>query len=312
VTDSKPTCSLSLDLDNQWSYMKTHGDAGWEDFPSYLDLVVPRILRILGEFGWEITVFVVGQDAALEKNREPLQAITGAGHEIGNHSFNHEPWLHLYSKHEVRDEITRTEEVIEAVSGQIPRGFRGPGYSLSRATLEVLAERNYLYDASTFPTYLGPIARLYYFVTADLSKEERERRQALFGDFRDGFRPNEPFSWEVGSRKILEIPVTTMPLLKIPIHFSYLLYITTMSGNLAERYFRTALWLCQLVRIQPSLLLHPLDFLSGDDIPALNFFPAMNLPRDIKANTLYRLLKLLSSRYRPVTLETMRNEITES
>ncbi len=42
VTREKPLCSLSLDLDNQWSYMKTHGDAGWESFPSYLDLVVPR------------------------------------------------------------------------------------------------------------------------------------------------------------------------------------------------------------------------------------------------------------------------------
>ena len=26
--------SLSLDLDNQWSYMKTHGDDGWESYPS--------------------------------------------------------------------------------------------------------------------------------------------------------------------------------------------------------------------------------------------------------------------------------------
>ena len=32
----KPLASLSLDLDNQWSYMKTHGDPGWESLPSYL------------------------------------------------------------------------------------------------------------------------------------------------------------------------------------------------------------------------------------------------------------------------------------
>ena len=40
----KPVASLSLDLDNQWSYMKTHGDAGWDAYPSYLDVVVPRVL----------------------------------------------------------------------------------------------------------------------------------------------------------------------------------------------------------------------------------------------------------------------------
>ena len=44
-----PLATLSLDLDNQWSYMKTHGDAGWETFPSYLDVAVPRILDLLAE-----------------------------------------------------------------------------------------------------------------------------------------------------------------------------------------------------------------------------------------------------------------------
>jgi len=171
TTTDKPICSLSLDLDNQWSYMKTHGDPGWETFPSYLDVVVPRFLEILNEFGWKITVFVVGQDAVLEKNREALQMIAAAGHEIGNHSFNHEPWLHLYSKQQVEDEIIRAEEAIENATGQRPRGFRGPGYSLSRETLEVLADRDYLYDASTFPTYLGPLARAYYFMTSDLSEK---------------------------------------------------------------------------------------------------------------------------------------------
>ena len=45
---SLPIASLSLDLDNKWSYMKTHGDPGWEGFPSYLDTVVPRFLDSCG------------------------------------------------------------------------------------------------------------------------------------------------------------------------------------------------------------------------------------------------------------------------
>ena len=65
----QPIASLSLDLDNKWSYMKTHGDRGWESFPSYLDVVVPRFLGLLDELGLRITVFVVGQDAALAQNR---------------------------------------------------------------------------------------------------------------------------------------------------------------------------------------------------------------------------------------------------
>src|SRR5215468_7738903 len=97
--------SLSLDLDNLWSYLKTHGDPGWESFPSYLELLVPRVLNFLKTRGLTITVFLVGQDAALEKNRELLTAVAEAGHEIGNHSFHHEPWLHLYTTQQLEDEL---------------------------------------------------------------------------------------------------------------------------------------------------------------------------------------------------------------
>ena len=76
----KPIASLSLDLDNQWSYMKTHGDAGWEAFPSYLDIVVPRVLAFLKERDLKITFFIVGQDAALEKNHKAIASIAEAGH----------------------------------------------------------------------------------------------------------------------------------------------------------------------------------------------------------------------------------------
>ena len=69
---------LSLDLDNQWSYMKIHGDEGWEGFPSYLDVFIPYILDALDLFNCKITFFIVGKDADIERNqpflrRDPLQ-----------------------------------------------------------------------------------------------------------------------------------------------------------------------------------------------------------------------------------------------
>jgi len=77
MTTSKPLASLSLDLDNKWSYLKTRGDRAWQSLPSYLDLVVPRVLELLKTLDLTITVFVVGQDAALAVHREPLAAIAG-------------------------------------------------------------------------------------------------------------------------------------------------------------------------------------------------------------------------------------------
>lgn len=308
---SKPIASLSLDLDNQWSYMKIHGDPGWDSFPSYLNLVVPRALEFLKQRDLLITFFIVGQDAALEKNHAALRLIGEAGHEIGNHSFHHESWLHLYSEAEIEREISIAEASIRFVTGQHPIGFRGPGYSFSPSVLRVLARRGYHYDASTFPTFLGPIARAYYFMTSNLSKAERQKRKALFGSFKDGLQPLKPYQWSLGTDHLIEIPVTTLPIFKVPIHFSYVLYLSVFSPALALLYFRIALWMCRLTGTQPSLLLHPLDFLGQEDVPELAFFPGMSLPSYKKLATLGKAIDLLRRQFTVLPVKEHAYQVAE-
>ncbi len=314
-TNSKPSASLSLDLDNLWSYMKTHGDAGWEIFPSYLDVVAPRVLSFLKERNLQITFFVVGQDAALEKNHAALKSLAEAGHEIGNHSFNHEPWLHIYTEQQIESEFARSEEAIEKATGRKPIGFRGPGFSVSPTVIDVLIRRGYQYDASTFPTYIGPLARLYYFMTASLKAEEKSKRDNLFGSVKDGFRPVRAHYWRLEGkpdRKIVEIPVTTMPIFKIPIHASYIIYLATYSPALALFYFRFSLWMCRLTGTNPSLLLHPLDFLGCDDIKELAFFPAMNLSSEKKLDLVGEIIRLYASYFNVLTMQQHAGEIKAS
>jgi hypothetical protein len=306
--------SISLDLDNKWSYMKTHGDPGWESFPSYLNVLVPRVIELLDDLGLKITFFVVGQDAALESNRTALGLISSRGHEVGNHSFHHEPWLHLYSREQIVEEFERSEQAIELATGVKTRGFRGPGFSFSPTVLSVLVERSYLYDCSTFPTFLGPIARMYYFFHSRLGKQERDKRKQLFGNWNAGFQRLRPYWWKrnsdaaVPTRKasegaLLELPVTTMPWFKVPIHLSYVMYLASYSERLAESYFRNAMRLCWLNRIQPSLLLHPLDFLGGDDESDLAFFPGMQLPSKVKMRLARNVLCWMHSKFECVTMK---------
>src|SRR5262249_13747181 len=112
-TGMKPLASLSLDLDNLWSYQMTHGDDGWDEYDSYLGTLVPIVLDLLTEHRLRITFFVVGQDAALDRNDKPIRALAEAGHEIGNHSFRHQPWLHRYTPAEIDGELARAEHAIE-------------------------------------------------------------------------------------------------------------------------------------------------------------------------------------------------------
>ncbi len=307
----KPIASLSLDLDNKWSYMKTHGDAGWDQYPSYFGILIPRTLELLKQHDLTITYFVVGQDAVLEQNKAGLKSLSDAGHEIGNHSFKHEPWLHLYSDEEIETELRSAQEAIEEVTGYRPTGFRGPGFSCSQATLTTLKRLGYTYDASTFPTFLGPLARLYYFMQSNLSKAELKTRKALFGKFTEGFRPLKPYRWRTDAGELIEIPVTTMPIFKVPIHASYILFLACYSELLAMTYLRTALWMCRVTGVQPSILLHPLDFLGGDDEKDLAFFPAMNLPGSKKVAIMHRIFGVLTKNFHVVPMREHAKKISE-
>lgn len=295
--------ALSLDVDNKWSYMKTHGEAGWESFPTYLPLVIPRALDVMKSLGSNITFLVVGQDAANEVNRDILTELGRNGHEIGNHSYYHEPWMSRRSEPEIDDEFARAEDAIEAATGHRPTGFRGPGFTRSDAIVRTLARRGYAYDASSLPTFIGPLARAYYFRTAKLDASALREREDLFGSFSDGFQPNRPHRVGTNGLSITEVPVTTMPGLRLPMHVSYVLYIATVSPALAMAYFRTALRLCKLTRTEPSILLHPLDFITARECPELSFFPAMSLDPGLKREIVLQCLQLLDREFDVVPLK---------
>ncbi|MEN3943842.1 polysaccharide deacetylase family protein [Prosthecobacter sp. SYSU 5D2] len=302
------SANVSLDLDNQWAYMKTQGLDGWQSFPSYLDRVTPRILDTMKRAGLRITVFVVGKDAELEKNRAALQSLANAGHELANHSHMHEPWLHLYSQEELLADFEQAESAILAATGQRPQGFRGPGFSTSQAVRDMLIDRGYLYDASLFPTVMGPVARAYFFMTSKLPPEEKAKRKGLYGSIFSAFSPLTPYQIQPG---LLEMPVTTMPLLRTPVHLSYLLFLAQYSMPLARMYWDMAVALCRLTQVSPSLLLHPTDFLDASDVPELGFFPAMRVPAEKKIELVRHTLSSLRRHWGTATMGQTAQSLTQ-
>ena len=101
---------------------------------------------------------------------------------------------------------------------------------------------------------------------------------------------------------MVEIPVTTLPIFKVPIHASYVIYLSTFSRMLALAYWWLALGLCRLTNTPMSLLLHPLDFLCEVDVPKLGFFPGMNFPLEEKMSIVGGMLEALSSKFEVVNM----------
>ena len=294
----KPLASVSLDVDDLWTYLRTHGDPGWTERPSYLTTFVPMALDLFDELGLRITFFIVGADGQREENAAALGALSAAGHEIGNHSFDHEPWLHRYDRGQLERELDRSEAAIREATGRQPVGFRGPGYTWSPMLLDLLSRRGYQYDGSTLPTYIGPLARAYYFRTTHLTKEEAAARSHLFGTFADGLRPSRAYWWRLAEgRRLLEIPVTTFPGFKTPFHLSYLLYLARYSERLALTYLRVAATACRLTGNSLSFLLHPLDLLDRTHAPQLAFFPGMDLDHRRKRALFVAALEVLREQF---------------
>lgn len=294
---SRPIASVSLDLDNEWAYLRSHGRDAWAEYPTYLPMVAERIAAFLKQTQMPMTVFVVGKDLEREENRAAVKALTNAGCEIANHSYNHWPWMEALSLADVRSEIIDTEQAIEQLTGVRPVGFRAPGFSWSPEVLAVLAERGYEYDSSTFPTCIGPLASWYVRLTKKNSSAENNTPQQQFASVSDALRTLRPHVIQAGDGDLVELPVTTMPLTRLPIHLTYLTFLRQKSAWLTSAYWRSAINLCRLRGVAPSLLLHPLDFLGQADAPDLDFFPGMKLTAEVKLNLLAEVVSKLQKHY---------------
>ncbi|MEN0110467.1 MAG: polysaccharide deacetylase family protein [Planctomycetota bacterium] len=301
----EPLASLSIDLDDKWAYLRSRGDAAWESRPTYLPAVVPRAIDFLGERGLACTAFVVGEDLARDAGATAVERLAAAGVEIANHSQSHLPYLNALPPDEVEREIAEAEDAVERITGRRPVGFRAPGFSWSDELLAILARRGYAYDASVFPTFVGPLARAYVRLSGFRKRgepAEDDRSEQRFSSLSDALRDLRPQPIETAGGDLVELPVTTMPLTRAPIHFTYVSFLAEKSYAAARAYWRTAMRLCRLRGVGPSLLLHPLDFLGEEDEPDLAYFPGMRIDRGTKLRLLSETLADLANGRRVVTV----------
>lgn len=83
----------------------------------------PEILEILDKYGVKATFFVVGTNAEYYPELVKEEAVRG--HEIANHSYSHSR-LWERTEEEIKEEIARTDALIQKASGITPRLFRPP------------------------------------------------------------------------------------------------------------------------------------------------------------------------------------------
>ena len=95
-----------------------------------------EILDILKENRAYATFFVIGNK--VEIYEETMQQMVLQGNEIGNHSYNHK-WLTKLNEEDLKEQITKTQDVIYKVTGYTPTIIRPTYGSISNKLREQLS-----------------------------------------------------------------------------------------------------------------------------------------------------------------------------
>lgn len=117
-----------------------------------LPLMMEQFLGFLHKRNARGTFFMVGQDAEL--HGALVKDIIAEGHEIGCHTYDHQP-LNFHTKESFRANLLRNLEVLHRLGARDIYGFRAPGLSLTAKTpwaYEVLEELGFRYSSSVMAT----------------------------------------------------------------------------------------------------------------------------------------------------------------
>jgi peptidoglycan/xylan/chitin deacetylase (PgdA/CDA1 family) len=94
----------------------------------------PKLLDVLASDDVRATFFLVGRYAQAEP--ELVRRIASAGHLIGNHTWSH-PNLAIATTRRIREELSRTSEVLHEMTGKPVRFFRPPFGARRPAALKI-------------------------------------------------------------------------------------------------------------------------------------------------------------------------------
>ena len=202
---------LSVDLD-EWYHSRWATGSSisiWHDtqtfFEEYYDMNKPigeligpteLILEMFDKYEIRATFFILGEVAGFYPDL--VKEISRRGHEIGCHGLRHVDLYNL-SRSQFADELRRAKDILESLIQKQVIGYRAPNLIIEPWVLDVLESMGFKYDSSVCPS------------------------RPLMGKFRNvsqapqnPYRPSTNSLTVLGDRRIIEIPVPTFPVLRLP------------------------------------------------------------------------------------------------
>ncbi len=296
--------NISIDFESLYHYSETLG-LNHPDRDRDYERIVDRFLDLFAELGVHATFFMVGDDIRLQKlTPEVLRRMTAAGHELANHTLTHPHNLSQLSRARKEEEIVTTGRLIESATGQRVVGFRAPCLDVDEEIVDILERHGYWYESSVLPFYFKQVQELAYGLIC------RGRFRST-GAWQNSFAPGDPYVPEQGklhrrgSRAITEVPIATVPILRIP-------FYSTIHFALGRASFDASYALVRRGREQFTYELHSIDLADcGEDglrdrYPGIDRHPCLKQPASENRKFLAYAIRRFQEDY---TLTTMRQMV---
>jgi len=296
--------NISVDFESLYHYSVTLGLTHPDRDRDY-DRIVDRFLELFAETGVRATFFMVGDDVRLKKLApEALRRMVAAGHELANHTMTHPHNLSRLSPARKEEEIVATGRLLESITGQRVVGFRAPCLDVDEVTVDILERHGYRYESSVLPFYLKQLQQFAYgLITRGQFRNT--------GAWQNGFAPGNPYAprsgklHRRGSRSITEIPIATVPIIRIP-------FYSTIHFALGQASFDASYSLVRRGRSQFTYELHSIDLADCDAdglrqrYPGIHRHPCLKRPAAENRKFLAYAIRRFQEDY---TLTTMREMV---
>lgn len=144
--------ALTFDVED-WFEGLDPDPARWDRYEPRVEGSTEAILTLLERHKARATFFFLGYLA--ERFPDLVKKVKDAGHEVAAHGYYHR-FIYRQTPGEFKEEVIRTKEALEGITGQPVQGFRAPYFSIVNSTLwalDMLAELGFLYDSSIFPIF---------------------------------------------------------------------------------------------------------------------------------------------------------------
>ena len=174
--------AITIDVETDWGGRLSVGPGNCQGIEEGL----PYLLHLLDELKIKATFFISGE--VVSEYADIIRDIVEPGHEIASHGFKHNINYSTMSKTKIKEQIRKSKKILEDEIGVTPIGFRAPQCRTNDDVYDVLHELNFKYDSSMVSGGILP-AR---YNNLDI--------------------PSEPFM----KNNPLDIPISTMPYLKVP------------------------------------------------------------------------------------------------